>query len=150
METFKGVGFFFLIFFMDHLFISGLLTGRVSLWESNTASETKVIREDESPSLFIKKKKKTKTEALFKQQLPFELILVLVFSDFCLYALFCTNGTLLNTRIFCGTLEGIKLHPQLPHNSRGCPLSPHCRLRSAAYCLGSLHYALRRQCSSTF
>lgn len=41
---------------MDHLFISGLLTGRVSLWESNTASETKVIREDESPSLFIKKK----------------------------------------------------------------------------------------------
>lgn len=40
---------------MDHLFISGLLTGRVSLWESNTVSETKVIREDESPSLFIKK-----------------------------------------------------------------------------------------------
>lgn len=49
--------FFFKFFFMDHLFISGLLTGRVSLWESNTVSETKVIREDESPSLFIKKKK---------------------------------------------------------------------------------------------
>lgn len=50
METFKGAGFFFFLnFFMDHLFISGLLTGRASLWESNTASETKVIREDESP-----------------------------------------------------------------------------------------------------
>lgn len=60
METFKGAGvfFFFKFFFMDHLFISGLLTGRVSLWESNTVSENKVIREDESPSLLIKKKTK--------------------------------------------------------------------------------------------
>ena len=49
---------------------------------------------------------------------------------------FFINGTLLNTTIFRGALEGIKLHPKLSYNSCGWPLPPCCYMNRALYCPG--------------